>query len=93
MLRKTTILTKKERLPWRTLGGEAVIVDLDREKVLCLDGTAGSIWELIDGFATLEAIALKLTREYDVNMVTALEDVAAFAGELLARGLVHEKQP
>jgi len=92
MIKSTTILIKKEKLPWRTIEDNTIIVDLDREKVIDLDGAAKTIWDSIDGNNSMDDIVSALTEIYSVSRKNALEDTVSFAEELLERGLIYEKK-
>jgi hypothetical protein len=91
MIKSTTILNKKERLPWRTIENNTIIVDLNREKVIDLDSVAKEIWDGIDGNNSIDDIVSKIMDTYIVSKETALEDTTSFAGELLHKGLIYEQ--
>ncbi len=90
MIKNTTILTKKDRLPWRAIENSIIIVDLTHEKVINLDGVAKTIWDWVDGKNTVNDIVSAITEIYDVSRKNALKDTVSFVEELLQRGLVYE---
>lgn len=93
MITNTTIFVKKARLPWRVIEEHAIIVDLDREKVIDLGGVAKDIWDSIDGNTSIDDMTARVTGAYDVSREDALQDILEFTGQLLGRGLIHEKLP
>jgi methyltransferase-like protein len=72
----TTVVTRKT-------GNEYVLVPIsnniaDMDKVFTLNETGAFIWEQIDGKRSVEEIINSLTEEYDIEKVTASEDVFTF---------------
>lgn len=92
MLKDSTILNKKKKLPWRNIENNIIIVDLDREKVLDLDNSAKEIWELIDGKKSITDIAENLIEKYDISKQDIVKDIISFINELLKRELVYEEK-
>jgi hypothetical protein len=65
-----------------------VLLDLDGGLVLSSNVVGARIWQLIEQSFTPSQIARQLAAEYDVPGDRARDDVAAFVGALMARGLV-----
>ena len=64
----------------------AGVVDL--EAIFTMNAVGSTIWDRIDGQATLAELRQALTREYEVNEQEAAADVTAFIELLERRGLV-----
>jgi hypothetical protein len=77
-----------ERLAARKVGGEMVILSADDSSLFVLNQVGTAIWEAADGQTTLEAIADGVCRDFDVDLETALKDVAEFVDALAAAGVV-----
>ncbi len=76
-------------LAWQLIDGEAIIVDLVGGVTVGLNGTGSLIWSLLAGHEERE-IAESLTRQFDVDLDTAREDVRNFIDLLRERGLLTE---
>ncbi len=72
----------------RTFSGEAVVISPTENVVRLLNPVGSRIWELADGTATAEAIAVSLTGEFAVELDHARTSVATFLAELDAKRLL-----
>lgn len=81
-------LSIKPNVIFRTVGAEALVLDLDGALYFGLDEVGTRIWQLL-GDADLAAVAAALESEYDVDRAQAVEDVLAFVADLAAKGLVQ----
>lgn len=70
-----------------------VLLDVDGGLVLTSNAIGARIWQLLEERRTGDEIADVLVREYAIATDTAMRDVRAFVGDLLARGLLIEAQP
>ena len=82
----------------RTIADDVIIVPVrggvgDLESIFTLNAVGASIWKLIDGRTSLQALAVALSREYEVSEAAAAADVQEFVELLLAKGLVSEVSP
>jgi coenzyme PQQ synthesis protein D (PqqD) len=82
------IVAKSPSTAWQILAGEAVIVSMETKVMRGLNPVGSLVWELIDGRRTVDEIVAVVVREFDVDPSTATEDVEAFVGDLLDKGLV-----
>lgn len=80
--------SRHPRMASRTLSGEAVLVDPERNVVRMLNPVGSRIWELADGTRSLEQIADVLVLEFDVTATQAQQSVVAFVDELAAKELL-----
>ena len=84
-----SVLARNERLAWRVLAGEAVILFPEAGMLHRLNGTGTRVWELIDGQRTLADIGAGLMEEFDVSADDAVADLQLLADELITAGLVE----
>jgi hypothetical protein len=82
------VLVRNERLAWRVLGDEAVILYPEAGTLHRLNATGTRLWELLDGNRTLADIGDGLTTEYRVDHGDAVRDLQAVAADLVDAGLV-----
>lgn len=87
LLSPDVILTRSDRLSWRVLDGDALILHPEAGTLHRLNGTGTRAWELLDGARSLEAIAASLTGEYEISVADALEQLIELGGELVDAGL------
>lgn len=76
---------KRDGIVQQVLDGEAVLYDQRSGCTHRMNETALAVWRTCDGHSTTLQLAERLTRDYDVLLDTALDDVeqsiAAFARE------------
>jgi hypothetical protein len=82
----------------RTISDDVIIVPVrggvgDLESIFTLNAVGASIWKLIDGRTSLQALAAAISREYEVSEAEATADVQEFVELLLAKGLVSKVSP
>ena len=82
----------------RTIADDVIIVPVrggvgDLESIFTLNAVGASIWKMIDGQTSLQALAVALSREYEVSEAEAAADVQEFVELLLAKGLVSKVSP
>lgn len=74
----------------RLVGDETVLLDLSSGMYFGLDGVGQRIWDAVGAGHSLRETAALIAAEYAVEEAQAQEDVLAFAGQLLSRGLLAE---
>ena len=89
MLSPDTVLTRNERLSWRILEDEAVILFPDAGTLHRLNGTGTRAWELMDGSRSIGDIAKLLTDEFEVAPDTALAELQTLAADLVTADLAQ----
>ena len=87
LLSPDAVLARSDRLSWRILEGDALILHPEAGTLHRLNGTGTRAWELLDGSRSLEAIAAALADEYEVSAADALGEVTDLGAELLEAGL------
>lgn len=77
----------------RSAGGleGAVLLDLRSGKYIALNPIAGRIWEGVERGETRAAIVARLEEEIEAPPGRLRQDVDAFVGQLLAKGLIRER--
>ena len=91
MLALDTRLAKSEKIPWRLIEEEAVLLDLDEGEVLRLNPVGAEIWNAIDGTRTVAEIVVHICRTFEVSHRTARRDAHRFLKQLLRHELVEER--
>lgn len=85
---KRHFVKKSDKVAWRTINNEAVIISLGDTWVRGLNPVATRIWQLVDGKSTAEEIAQTLSNEFEINLVQAREDTQQLIEQLEKRRLV-----
>lgn len=73
----------------RTVGDEAVILDLASGRYFGLDPVGARFWQLIAQGRTLDQAEAVLLEEYEVQAPQLRQDLEALAAQLLAEGLLQ----
>ncbi len=73
----------------RVLDGIAFVVTADDNKMHTLNGSGSMLWILGQDGVTVEQGAEELVRTYEVDMDTALRDVAECLESFVAQGLMQ----
>jgi hypothetical protein len=73
---------------WRTVAGQAFIVNTRDSTLHELNDIGTAIWEYLKEPATIDEIARRLEEDFDVSRREACDDASAFIERLAAAGLV-----
>jgi len=92
MLPLDTIIIKNERVPWRIIEGEAVLVKVDSGEVIHLNEVAAEIWKVIDGKRQISEIVGHILSHFDVSREEAEKDTLDFLKSLLDKNLIIKKE-
>lgn len=84
----TAIPQVADHVVFRELDGEGVILDLQRGTYFGLDAVGTQIWQGIDRQDSIEAIVAAIVDGYDVDRLTADQDVRRLVAQLVDRGLL-----
>ena len=82
------ILLNKNKIAYRVIDGEAVIINLKNSELNVLNPVATFIWEHLDGCTKLKEIIKNLTEEFDVDYKTAEKDCLDFIEKLIKENIV-----
>jgi hypothetical protein len=82
--------SRAERLPFRRLDDQTVIVDPRRREVHVLNGVGSAIWDLLQQTRNVVDLVAALEHEgsFDADFDTIAADVQAFLADLVAKGLI-----
>ncbi|MGD8535051.1 MAG: PqqD family protein [Candidatus Aminicenantes bacterium] len=86
-----TIIYKNERVPWRIIEGEAILVKVDSGEVIHLNEVAAEIWRIIDGKRKISEIIDHIQKDFDVEREQSEKDTLEFIKSLSDINLVIEK--
>ena len=91
-----TILSHSKSIVTTKTGNEYVLVPVanniaDMNSVYTLNETGAFIWEHIDGENSVEDIINKMMEEYDVDFLTASEDVYSFIADMSQYLIIREE--
>jgi hypothetical protein len=87
------MLAEQARIPdhvvHRTFVNETVVLNLKTGKYHGLNLTAGRMFELVDGVATLQDLAGRISEEYEQPLEEVQRDLCELVSKLHERGLVE----
>jgi len=83
-----TRATVPERVLFRELDGESVLLNLDSEMYYGLDAVGTRIWTRVAESDSIQAALLQLQAEYDVAPDQLAADVHTLLDNLVQRGLL-----
>ena len=92
MVSLESTVVKNEKVPWRIIEGEAILVGVDKGEVIHLNGPAAFIWDAIDGTRTINDIVDHIAAEFDVEKHVAEKDVVEFIEILFNNKAVIERE-
>lgn len=81
----------KDKVLWRKVDRETVILDIDTGYYYALDQISSSVWDMIADKYALDQMADKISNEYDVDQQTAHKDIKAFLRNLEKEKLIEIK--
>jgi len=84
----TAVPAIPERIVFKKVGEEMVLLDFERGIYYGLNPVGARIWELFAEGKSTDEIADVLTEEFDVERTDAKKDVEALMDDLAANGLV-----
>jgi hypothetical protein len=84
---------KAEGFVSRNIADDVIIVPVrggvgDLESIFTFNAVGATIWKLIDGRTSAEALATAVAREYEVSEASAAADVQEFLALLRGKGLL-----
>jgi hypothetical protein len=84
-----SVLSRSDRLSWRVLEGEVVVLFPDAGTLHRLNPTGTRCWELVDGRRTLAELGEELSAEYSASAAEIVSDLEVLATDLVAAGLAE----
>ena len=76
---------RNERMPWRIIEDEAILVNIENEIVIHLNEVAAEIWSAMDGKRTVREIVDKVHDMFKADRPTIEKDVVRFIEEFLEK--------
>jgi len=80
--------TPSPRVRFREIGGEAVLLDLDRGEYFSLNETGTAAWGGLAAGRTLGEVHAELLARFEVEEEVLWRDLEALVGDLLDQGLL-----
>ena len=81
-------VAKNEKMPWRIIEGEAILVDVDNGEIIHLNPVGAKIWDSIDGKRPVKEIIGHICGQFEVDNKTAQKDTLEFLDKLVKNGAV-----
>lgn len=88
MVTLKTLVTVPERVLFRDLAGEAVLLELESGRYFGLNEIGTRIWNLLQPGSPLDAVFNALLDEYEVAPERLHEDLLGFIERLASQGLL-----
>ena len=82
------VLPNNDKIAYRIIDGEAVIIDLKENTYNILNPVATFIWERLDGYTRLEDVAKSLSEEFDIDYKTAEKDCMDLISKMIDKEIV-----
>jgi len=76
---------RNQRMPWRIIEDEAILINIDSEMVIHLNEVAAEIWSAMDGKKTIREIVDTVHGMFKADRSTIEKDVVKFVDELLEK--------
>ena len=76
---------RNQRMPWRIIEDEAILINIDSEMVIHLNEVAAEIWSAMDGKKTIREIVNTVHGMFKADRATIEKDVLKFVDELLEK--------
>ena len=86
---KNNIIKRKNGLPWQVMGDQALVLVPDKQEAHELNETACFIWQQLDGKNSFVDIIKNIQESYDVEELTAEQDLQTSLGEFQSLDLVE----
>ena len=81
---------RNERIAWRLIEDEAVLLDRDEGELLRLNPVGTEIWQGLDGRRTVGELVELIREAFEVDRTRAEKDVLRFLSQLARREMVEE---
>ena len=85
MLAIDDTVQRNQRMPWRIIEDEAILVNIENEIVIHLNEVAAVIWGAMDGKRTVREIVDTVHSMFKADRATIEKDVVRFIEELLEK--------
>jgi hypothetical protein len=82
-------VTRHEDMISAEIGGEAVMMSIEKGAYFGLNPIATRIWDLIEKPQSIAGLIAVITEEYDVSEEQCAADVQEFVADMMARGIAQ----
>lgn len=82
------MLRRNDRTAWRRVENEVLIISSDSNTLTVLNDTGARVWELLDSPASVDALAVAIADEFEVDEPSARRDIESFVADLSKRRLI-----
>ena len=82
------ILPDKDKIAYRVIDGEAIVINLKNSELNILNPVATFIWEHLNGSTQIKEIVRMLSEEFEVDYKTAEKDCMDFISQIRDKGIV-----
>jgi len=86
----TELKLREDGLEWREVEGEVIVLDLDGNVYISLNGTGAVCWHALAEGTTREEMLRRVTTRFDVDEERAAADIDAFLSRLGEQGLLAQ---
>lgn len=87
-LMSTTVVGRSDDVLCSAVGGQTVMMDVERGVYFGLNGSGSRLWEWLETPRSIDSLAARLAQAYEVDPSVALDAATAFAEHLLDRKLL-----
>jgi len=91
MVSKDSYINKTDKVAYRIIDHEAMVVTSGSNKLYVFNRVGSKIWELANGKTNIKEIAGTIHEKFNVAYEQALEDTIEFAEELSRKTLLEVK--
>lgn len=88
VLEHNTCIFRNEKIPWRIIEGEAILVEISTGEVIHLNEIGAEVWNYLDDKKQISEIIQHICDIFEVDKEVAQKDVLEFIQLLLDKGLV-----
>jgi hypothetical protein len=88
-LQLSTTITRHPDMLSAEIGGEAVMMSIDKGAYFGLNPVATRIWDLIEQPQSIAGLIAVISAEYDVSDAQCAADVQEFVADMIARGIAR----
>jgi hypothetical protein len=85
----TAVLSRAESVLWMEVDDEIVVYDPRTEQSVVLGGSAGLLWQCLDGVSTIEEIALDMAEVFALACGDVVGSLLPVAEDWIASGLAE----
>lgn len=82
-------VTRHEDMISAEIGGEAVMMSIEKGAYFGLNPIATRIWDLIEQPQSIAGLIAVITEEYDVSEEQCAADVKEFVADMITRGIAQ----